>query len=204
MGGGGNNAQKAAERQERERQAAIGQSVGQINSVFDNPNRKREIDDFVGATREFYLQDLNRQKGLNDRDLKFSLARSGQTGGSVAIDQNREAGEMYSRGLLDVDRRAQGAGADLRAQDEQGRMNLLAMAQSGLDATTASQQAANAMRNNLEAGKATSRAQGLGEAFGGFADIIKRSRDQAAERRGYRDIYNAFYQPGFGYAGGKP
>lgn len=201
MGSGNNNAQKAAERQERERQAAIGQSVGRINAVFDNPNRQKEIDDFLGATREFYTQDLNRQKTVNDRDLRFSLARSGLTGGSVAADTFQRAGEDYNRGLLEADRRAQGAAADLRTQDEQNRMNLIAMAQSGLDATTASQQAANALRNNLAAGKATATAQAMGDAFGGFAETIKRSREQAAERRGYRDLYNALYQPQFGYGG---
>lgn len=203
MGGGGNNAQKQAERQERERQAAITQSVGQINNVFDNPGRKKEIDDFFGATRDYYMQDLNRQKTTNDRDLKFSLARSGQTGGSLAVDQNRRAGEDFNRGILDADRRAQSAAADLRTQDEQARMNLIAMAQSGLDATTASQQSANAMRNNLAAGKATSTAQGLGDAFGGFGEFFKRSREQAANRQGYRD-YELLFKPGFGYGGGKP
>jgi len=202
MGSGSNNAQKQAERQERERQAAIGQSVGQINAVFDNPNRKREIDDFLGATREYYLGNLNQQKAENDRALKFATARSGLTGGSESIDRVRRAAEDYTRGVTEVDRRAQGAANELRSQDEQARMNLIAMAQSGLDATTASQRASTALQNNLAGNLASARTAALGDAFGGMADIYKRSREQAAERRGYRDVYNALYQGGFGYAPG--
>lgn len=202
MGGGGNNAQREAQAQERERQARIGASVGQINRVFDNPAREGEINDFLGATREFYTDDLNRQKASTDRSLKFAMARNGQTGGSVSIDANRRVGEDYNRGVIEADRKAQSAAADLRAQDEQARLNLIAMAQSGLDATTASSQAASAMRNNLLSGKATSTAQGLGDAFGSFADVYRRSQEEAARRRGEQYVYNVLYQPGFGYGGG--
>ena len=66
-GGSSNSAQRAAEAAERERQAQIRGSVGRINEAFDNPNRQREIGDYLGATRQFYMNDLNRQKGETDR-----------------------------------------------------------------------------------------------------------------------------------------
>ena len=198
MGGGGGNAQKEAEAQERERQARIGASVSRINSVFDNSGREREIGDFLDATRGFYQNDLDRQKSSTDRSLKFAMARSGLTGGSASADANRRVGEDYLRGTLEADRRAQAAAADLRASDEQSRMNLIAMAQSGLDATTGASQAASALRNNLLSGKATSTAQGLGDMFSSFSDIYRRSQEDAARRRGEQYVYNVLYQPGFG------
>lgn len=203
MGGGNNNAQRAAERQEKERQAAIQRSVGSINQVFDAPGRQGQYNDLYSATHQYLTDDLNRQKGQTDRSARFAMARGGHTGGSVAVDTNRRIGEDFLRGTVEADRRAQGAASDLRLQDEQSRMNLIAMAQSGLDATTAASQASSSLQNNLQAGRATATAQGLGDMFGNFGDLYRRSQEAAAERRGQRDVYNLLYQPGFGYGGGK-
>lgn len=202
-GGSSNSAQRAAERAEAERQARITASVGRINTAFDNPQRAQELGDYLGATRQFYMDDLNRQKGDTDRNLKFAMARNGQTGGSVSIDNARRVGEDYTRGVVEADRRAQGAVADLRSQDEQSRLGLISMAQSGLDATTASSRALSALQNNIQAGRATSTAQGIGDAFGNFANIYRRSQEDAARRRGEKDVYGTLYQPGVGF-GGKP
>lgn len=198
MGSGSNDASKEAERAERERQAQIASTVSRINQVYDNPAREAEIGDFLGATRQYYRDDLDRQKSDTDRNLKFAMARSGQTGGSVSYDNARRVGEEYTRGVLEADRRAQAAAANIRAQDEESRLRLIQMAQAGLDATTASQQAASALRNTLQSGRTTATAEGLGDIFGSFSDIYQRSREAADERRGYRD-YNLLYQPGFGY-----
>lgn len=192
-------AQRSAERAERERQARIASTVSRINQVYDNPSREAEIGDFLNATRQYYRDDLDRQKGDTDRQLRFAMARSGQTGGSVAFDNAKRVGQEYTRGVLEADRRAQAAAADIRAGDEESRLRLIQMAQAGLDTTTASQQAASALRNTLQSGRATATAEGLGDVFGSFADIYRRSRESADQRRGYRDYYNLFYQPGFGY-----
>lgn len=200
-GGSSNSAQRAAEAAEAERQARIAASVGRINTAFDNPQRAQELGDYLGATRQFYMDDLNRQKGDTDRNLKFAMARNGQTGGSVSIDNARRVGEDYTRGVVEADRRAQSAVADLRSQDEQSRLGLISMAQSGLDATTASSRALSALQNNIQAGRATSTAQGIGDAFGSFANLYRRSQEDAARRRGEKDVYGTLYQPGFGFAG---
>lgn len=198
MGGESNNAQKQAERNEKARQAQITQSVNAINKVYDDPRREQEIGSFLDATRSFYGDTLQRQKLDNDRQLSFALARQGLTGGSRQVDANRLLGENYQRGVLESDRLAQSAAADLRNQDEQSRLNLTAMAQSGLDATTAQSQAASAMRNNLLSGQSTATAQSLGDVFGGMANIYKSSQEQAAERRGFNYGLGSLYQPAFG------
>lgn len=197
-GASSNSSQRAAEAAERERQAQIRGSVGRINEAFDNPNRQREIGDYLGATRQFYMSDLNRQKGETDRNLKFAMARSGQTGGKVAIDSAARVGQDYNRGVIESDRRAQSAAADLRSQDESSRLGLIQMAQSGLDATTGSSRALSALQNNLQAGRATSTAQGLGDAFGTFASLFKRSQEAAAARRGEKYVYGTLYGQGGG------
>lgn len=201
-GGGDNGAAKEARRQEEARQRGITQSTRRINQVFDDPARAAQIDDFYNATRQYYTDDLGRQKKVTDRNVKFAMARNGQTGGSVAVDTNRRVGEDFLRGTIEADRRAQGAAADLRAQDEQARLNLIAMAQSGLDATTGAARSATALQNNLQAGRASATAQGLGDVFGQFASLYQRSQEEAAQRRAQQYLYNALYQPGFGQGGG--
>jgi hypothetical protein len=198
MGGSSNSASRQAEQQERERQAAIAASTGRINKIYNDPARQGQYDQLVRDTQQFYQRDLDRQKGDTDRQLKFALARGGQTGGSVSIDQNKQVGEDYLRGVLEANRRAQGAGADLRQADEQARSNLLAMAQSGLDATTASSQAAASMRNNLLSGQSGATAQGLGNMFGSMSDVFRQSRDAAEMRRGQKFGMQQLYSPMFG------
>ncbi len=193
MGSSDDGAAREAQAAERERQSAIQNSVNRINQVFDNPNREAQYADVLNAARAFYQRDLDEKNTENNRQLKFSLARSGNTGGSLARDQGTNAGKAYSRGLLEADRLAQSQQANLRSDDQSARLNLIAMAQSGLDATTGAQQAASAMRNNLQAGKATSAVDGVGDIFGSFANIYRTSREDYQRRRGEKDIYNSLY-----------
>jgi len=194
-GGGSNSAANEATRQEQARQAAIKNTQGRVNQVFDSPERATDIADYVGALREYYGEDLNRQKATNDRELKFSLARGGLIGGSTQNDQQAEQGRVYSRGLLDIDRKALGAGAELEAADQDARARLISLATSGLDATTAASQASAAMRTNLQAGQSASRAQGIGDIFASLKPVIDNSRDAAQRRRANADA-------GFGLYGG--
>lgn len=199
------NSESAADRAARleaERQARIAENVSQINKIYDNPNREKDIADFLSATRGYYRQDLDRQKATADRDLKFAMARGGHTGGSVSIDANRRLGQDYQRGVLSADRMAQKAAADIRSADQASRMNMIAMAQSGADMTSGASQAANMLANNLQMGQSQRSADALGDVFSGLGAITKSSRDAAETRRANRDFYNLYYSPGFGYGGG--
>lgn len=207
--GGGNRAQQQAEQAERERQAQINQTTSQINALFDSPERQAQISDFQRAMQDLYQQDLGRQHEGASRDLKFALARSGLTGGSRQVDANRDLGEMYQRGVLEAERKAQGAAANLRGEDERARANLTSMAMTGLSATNAANQAASAMRASLEGARAGAMTDSLGDLFGGIATIKSRSEEDAARRRADK-LYTSMYGPywaqfsGFGTAGGGP
>lgn len=194
MGSPSNKAADEANRQEQARQQAIAETQARVNQVFDDPSRAADIADYVGAVREFQTDDLNRQKADADRNLRFALARGGLTGGSTQRDQQQRFGEDYSRGLLEVERRAQGAGAELQAADQDARARLIQLATSGLDATTAAQQAGAALSTNLEAGRSTAMAQGLGDMFGGVKSFADASRTAAERRRGLRDSGYSPYQ----------
>lgn len=195
MGSSNNRAADEANRQEQERRAAIAATQGRINQVFDNPQRAADIADFVDATRSYYGDDLNRQKADSDRELRFALARGGLVGGSTQRDQQQRLGEDYSRGLLRVDQMALGAGAELEAADQDARGRLIQLATSGLDATTAAQQSAAAMRSNLQAFRPEMRANQLGDAFGSVKGFADQARDSAERRRANRDAGFNLYGP---------
>jgi hypothetical protein len=205
VGSSGGNATAQAEQAERERQAQINATQQRIEGVFAAPQREADIADFLEATRGYYRDDANRQQGDAARSLQFALARTGNTGGSYDADTNRRLAETYQRGILEADRRAQSSAAALRSADQQSKQQLLAMAQSGLDMTTASTNAAQALRNNLSGAKADAREGSLGSLFSSFGDIYSNSVKQDEERRAQKSIYNTLYQPqGYqaGYGGG--
>lgn len=182
---GSNKATKQAARQEADRQAEISRGTDLIDQAF--AARQPQYDDFVNALREHYMADANRQKSVADRQLRFSMARGGLTGGSAQADANTLLGREFSQGILGAERQAQSGLADLRGRDEQSRMNLLALVQSGANATTAAQQAGNAMLSNLQGARADGLVQGVGDIFGGTADLYKQQQEAAARRRGLKE-----------------
>lgn len=201
MSGPSNKASDQARRDEQARLAKITQTQGAINGVFNDPRRAADISDFVNATRDFYGQDLDKQKANTDRQLKFALARGGLTGGSTQVDQQRHLGEDYTNGLLQVDRKARGAGAELEAADQDARARLISLATSGLDSTTAAQQAAASMRSSLEAGKSAAQMQGLGDVFQPLGNFFKDAKEAQVRRQTNQAVGNSLYapNPNFGY-----
>lgn len=197
----GESAADVAARLEMERQERIRESQGRINQVFDNPRRARDIADFVSATRTKLMDDLNRQNTDAARELKFSLARGGLSGGSVNLDQNRRLADEYNRGLINVEGRAQGAGAQLEAADQDARARLIQLATSGLDATTAASQAAAGLRSNFENARSQAFGEQLGDQFATIGGFVKNRREEAARRQANRDANFNLYGGGAAYGG---
>lgn len=184
-GGGSDRAARQAAAAEAERKAEIARGTDLIDQAF--AARQPQYDDFVSALREHYTADAERQKEIADRQLRFSMARGGLTGGSAQADANTELGREFSEGLLSAERQAQVGLADLMSRDDASRMNLLALVQSGANATTAAQQAGAAMRSNIQNAKSTGMVEGLGDVFGGTANLYKQQQEAAARRRGLKE-----------------
>lgn len=208
MGSGGSNrAAEEANRQEQERMASIQATQARINQVFDDPRRAADISDAVGAFRTHMTGDLDRQKADADRSLRFALARSGLMGGSTQVDQQTRMTDDYGRGLLDIERRSQGMGANLEAADQDARARLIGLATSGLDATTAAAQSAAAMRSNLEAAQSDAFMAGLGDMFSNTKQFATQVADARTRRQALGEGRDALYGPtaatAFYYGGGR-
>lgn len=202
MGSGGNKAQQAAQASEAQRQAQIAATQQNVESVYSDPRRETDIASLIDATRAFLGRDLNEKHDDAARQLKFAMARTGKTGGSVDIDKNRRLGQDYLKASTDVERRAQQSGTALRQADQSAKMNLFSMAQQGLDMTTATRQAGEMMRSNLANARSDALQGGIDNAFGGLADVYKRSKEQAGADKAEHYQYGTFYAPsgagGFG------
>ena len=194
-GGGAGSAQKEADAAEAARRAQVTQTQQAIEQAYGSPQRSADINDLIGATRTFLGQDLSRRNAVAGRELKFANARSGQSLGSLSVDRNRQLGQEYLRGALEVERRAQGAGSQLRDADQQAKLGLFNQAAAGLDMTTAVRNAGEAMRAQAGIQRADALQSGLGGLFDSFGDIYKNSRADKGARDAEKYQYNTTYTP---------
>lgn len=204
IGGGSGSAaaQNAANQQEAQRQAQVAATTQRINGIFSSPQRQQQYTDLGNALTNYYTQDANRQKQIADRNLTFSEARSGLTGGSAAADAGNLLSDEYTRGLLSAGQKAQGAVANLEGQDQQTRAQLTQLAQNGMDATTAASQAASAMGADIGNAQANAKAQGLGDIFGQTSQLYQQQQQAAAFRK-TAGAYGPYSAAGTGaFAGG--
>jgi len=207
MGGSSDNsAQNAANQAEQERQAQIAASTSAINKIFSDPSRTSQYDKLASDTTQYYTNDLNRQNTIQQRNLKFALARQGLAGGSQQAAEGGQLGQAYQKGLLQASQYGQQAKANLMNSDESTRMQLLGMAQTGSDTSTSSQMATQGLQSNLQSAQGTAQAQQLGGLFDNFANIYSNSQNQKAQQQamlyGYGSIFSPMFGPGSNGGGG--
>lgn len=198
ISGGSKKAQDQANQQAAQQQQDIKNSISGINAIYDSPDRKAQYDKLASDTTKYYTDDVNRQEAKAARQLKFAQARSGLTGGSQAAFQGKQLGQDYSQAIIDATRRGNQASSNLRASDETTRNNLIAMAESGLDAGTAANEATTSLQNNLLSSQSSATADSLGSAFGDLSSIYQNSQDQKAARQGSLYGYQGLFAPQYG------
>jgi hypothetical protein len=197
-GGGKDKASKAAERAERERQATISRNVASINRAYGG--REAQYSDYLSAVQRQLGDEVTRQRADASRQSRFATARGGLTGGSAAIDAGRQLAREGAQASIEAERQAQGAVGRLRSADEDARLNLISLAQSGNDIGNAQDRAAAANRANLQAARGENLVQGLGSMFAASTRASQAAQEAAALRRGLRssEIYSGPFQRGSG------
>ncbi len=181
-GGGDSKASDAAQKREDERQAEITRSTSAIDRAFGGRGAQQQ--EFVNSLREFLTGDVRRQQKVAGRRSKFGLARAGLTGGSQSVDQGRTLAEEFTEGLLKAERGAQSGLAELKGQDEQARLQLLGLAQTGLKAGTAASRASEAIQSNLAGASARGLTSDIGDIFTKSGALFRQQEESAARRKG--------------------
>jgi hypothetical protein len=195
LGGGSDKAQKQAEQQQQQQQADIDQSVAGINSIFDDPGRQAEYTQLDKDVTQYYTNDVNRQENIAARQQKFALARQGLAGGSQQAYEGGQLQQDYQRALIKASDLGQSAEANLKSSDETTREGLISMAEQGLSAQDAANQATGSLATNLASGESTARAGDIGDLFGDLSQWTQDSQNAAALRLGLTQGYGSIFAP---------
>lgn len=126
------------------------------------------------------MTDLNKERGITERELKFQLARNGLSGGSRDIDANRDVLDTYQQGVLRASNMGTQTSNNARSSDEKTRVNLINSIQAGLTAGDAVQQAYAGMSNNAAAAQDEANATTLA----GFFDVLRSQQDRNQYQKG--------------------
>ncbi len=152
---------------------------------------------FSEDARNLQLADLNKERGLAERDVSFDLARRGLTGGSRQIDVGRDISDQFNRGVLTAENNAQDVANQARQGDEKTRLNLMQSIRGGMGEADAVSSALAGMRNTADQAANQARGQNIG----GFFDAIRGAAQARNEQDSYQKAFEK-YRTGGGAGGG--
>lgn len=118
------------------------------------------------------LDSLSKQREEAGRNVRFNVARSGLTGGSVDVDENQSLANRYSEGVIQANSNADGIVNNVRGKDEATRADLISRINAGMDANSASQAALAQIQNNQNIAKVDGQSNLLSNFFTGIASGI--------------------------------
>ena len=191
--GTNNKAAEQAAAANAAQQAQINQTIAQINSAYSSPSRQAQYAQYGKQVRDFYTGQVTDQEQQNARNLKFAEARSGQTGGSAAVDANTQLQKDYTKGLLQASQAAQTGQAALEQADIGSKNALIAQAEQGAYLGSIPQAVAQASQANLGAAQNYSNASTLGNIFAGTAGIYQNEQQAYANRRAQQSPIGSLY-----------
>ncbi|MBT9169236.1 MAG: hypothetical protein DDT19_02590 [Syntrophomonadaceae bacterium] len=210
--GDGGAAAREDARQEQQRIAIarineiFGIEGGGADSVLASDNR-RDREALYGTVRgdviNYNRLGLDRQKADARRDVRFSLAERGLTGGSVDIDQNRELQDRYMRGVLDITNRGDAAANQIRSADERTRLDMISRINAGADAGAVTAGAMNALEGNARAARDEALGQNSRRFFDDVAFLQRARSDYVSGQELQRTLAPFFRAPSRAAGAGK-
>lgn len=191
--GTSNGAASAANAADATRQQQIQQSIGQITSAYNSPQRQQQYATYGQNLDKYYTGQVNDQEAINARNLKFADARSGLTGGSAAVDSNTQLNKDYSKGLLQASQQSQAGTSALEQSDINSKNQLISLAQQGNFTGAIPTQISQSQQSNLAGAANYSNANSLGNLFSGTAGIYQNEQTAAANRRAQTSPIGSLY-----------
>lgn len=125
--------------------------------------------------------DLNKERGLVERDAGFTMARQGLSGGSQDVDTSKDILDTFQQGVLKAGSMGSAVATNNRSADETTRMRLIAGVRSGLDAGVATENAFSEMKNN----SAKARDDAATQSLKGFFDTLANRYKMSAQDSGF-------------------
>lgn len=151
--------------------------------------------------QSYYDTQVTNQQNVANQALKFSLARSGLTGGSAASYAGGVSAKDYNTALLNAQNQTQTAVGNLKSSDVSAKNNLIGLAENGLSTGNAASQAADSMSASLANASSAENPQALGQLFNNTANIYQTQQTAAANRKAAQAGIGSVYAPVAGAPG---
>lgn len=137
-------------------------------------------DELYGTSRgdimDYYRSELDRQLSDAEAAGRVAAARRGVTGGSGGSAIQQALSDEYARALTDLSGRADMAVSEMKAADEQARLDLISRIRSGMDQESAVAGATSALQSNLELARQNAMAANLDDLLSGAYDVFGRQQ----------------------------
>jgi hypothetical protein len=161
--------------------SAVKASLEKAGALNDKALARQQLYSKIGSDATNVAKtDIDKERMLTERELKFQLARNGLSGGSRDIDANRDVLDTYQQGILKASNIGTQTANEARSSDEKTRVNLINSIQAGLTSGDAVQQAYAGMANNATAAQDAANNASLA----GFFDVLRNQQDRNQYRAG--------------------
>lgn len=205
MGGGGDDSQAKAEIKAAQDRARRLQGIKAINEVFGRGQSKaadlnalalrKSYSDVRKDVSRFFKEKLNRQNKEASRELGFELARRGQIGGSVQVDQQGELRRLRDEALLEIANKGVAASNATRSANQAARLNAIRDISADVNAGSVRSSAIEGLKNS--AANAYSEAVGndVGRFFGDLVFLYGVNQSRLGEEDARRRYFTGGGQP---------
>jgi hypothetical protein len=169
---------------------ALQAAIAAGNVYQDKRNARQDLYDQQNQA----VYELNKNKLDEDyadaaRTNRFALARNGLTGGSADIDSMADLQDRYAKGLVDAKGLGQTAAADLQQADETAKSNLISLAEAGLDAGSAANQATSSLNSNYQSALGDRSASTIANYFNNMGQLYLTNKLNQAMQDAYANGY---------------
>ena len=130
--------------------SGVDMSKQSVEAKTNAAARQAGYDQIRASNMAILQDDINRNRNDAARLLKFGLSRSGLSGGSVDIDENRNLTDANQRSIIQANQLSDNQVQQVRAKDESDYATAIQKIDAGLDADTAITTATQAVKNNRD------------------------------------------------------
>ena len=167
-GKGGGGTSQTQQLQEQLRQGQIAAGTGAINSTFDKQFDPAFYDRIKQSYLDYENPQLDKQYGDAQKQLTYSLTRSGNLDSSTRADQSADLTAAYRANQQSLANNAETAVQGAKSNVESSRQSLIQALNSTGDAAGAANAAATAAQGLSQPASYSP----LGDMFGGFSSAL--------------------------------
>src|ERR1700688_2093141 len=149
---------------------------GQIQEAYDSPQRQQQYQDYMNNLKGLYTDQVNQQQQIAARNLKFSDARSGHTGGSAAADAGAMLQNDYQSGLMTAADTARAGTDSLIAADNAPKTTAIGAAVYAANVDHPGIASAGSTLQNINTAANTATAGTLGNMFSDLGNVYQKNK----------------------------